>query len=186
MAFQAFPALLDACVLIPYPLFDVLLRLADAGAYRPLWSATILDEVERNCVGKLGLDAERVASRIRDMRSAFPDAEVTGYERLIESMGNHPKDRHVLAAAVVANADLIVTANLKDFPDAALAPFGLGAIHPDAFLLDIYDLYPAATRAAMRDMLAANSRPPGTVVELVEFLKPTVPRFASTLKGTLP
>lgn len=180
---MAFPALLDACVLIPYPLFDVLPRLADAGAYRPLWSATILDEVERNCVGKLGHDPERVAARVRDMRSAFPDAEVTGYERLIESMTNHPKDRHVLAAAVVANADLIVTANLKDFPDAVLAPFGLGAIHPDDFLLDLYDLYPDATRAAIRDMLAANSRPPGTVAALAGFLVSTVPRFAAVFRG---
>lgn len=178
---MAFPALLDACVLVPYPLFDVLLRLADAETFRPLWSATILEEVERTCTHKLGQDPTRVAGRIGSMRSAFPDAEVTGYEPLIQSMTNHPKDRHVLAAAVVANADLIVTANLKDFPASALAPFGIEAIHPDAFLLDIHDLYPSATHAALEAMLAANARPPASTRELAAYLRPTVPGFAAEL-----
>lgn len=144
---MAFTVLLDACVLVPYPLFDVLLRLADAETYRPLWSATILAEVERACVQKLQQDPPRVAARIEAMTAAFPEASVTGYEQLVGSMTNHPKDRHVLAAAVVANASLIVTSNLKDFPPSALEPFGIDAIHPDNFLLDLRDLYPEAVKS---------------------------------------
>jgi len=83
--------------------------------------------------------------RIGFMRAAFPDAEVTGYEDLIDSMTNHPKDRHVLAAAVRADAAVIVTANLKDFPRSALDPYDLDAMGPDDFLLNQLDLYPQQT-----------------------------------------
>lgn len=74
------------------------------------------------------------------MRTAFPDARVTGYESLIPAMTNHPKDRHVLAAAARADAAVIVTANLKDFPAAALEPYQIDAVHPDDFLLDQLEL----------------------------------------------
>ena len=59
------------------------------------------------------------------MAAYFPDARVTSYEELIGSMPNHPKDRHVLAAAVAGRADILVTENLKDFPPAAVANFGI-------------------------------------------------------------
>lgn len=113
------------------------------------------------------------------MTAAFPEASVTGYEQLVGSMTNHPKDRHVLAAAVVANASLIVTSNLKDFPPSALEPFGIDAIHPDNFLLDLRDLYPEATWAAIYAMLAANARPPKSPGELAKLLEPTAPLFAA-------
>jgi hypothetical protein len=70
------------------------------------------------------------------MSRSFPDALVTGYESLVDGMTNHPKDRHVLAAAVRANAEVIVTFNLRDFPEPALKPYDIAAIHPDDFLLD--------------------------------------------------
>jgi hypothetical protein len=73
------------------------------------------------------------------MRSWFPDAEVSGYEHLLPIMTNHPKDRHVLAAATHAKAKVITTANLKDFPVAALRPHGVDAVSPDDFLMDMLD-----------------------------------------------
>ena len=76
------------------------------------------------------------------MTRSFPGADVTGYESMIGGMTNDPKDRHVLAAAVRADAEAIVTFNLKDFPEAALEPYGITPIHPDDFLLDQLDLYP--------------------------------------------
>lgn len=75
----AFPAFLDSCTLVPINLTDVLLRRADAGTFRPLWSAHILDEVRRN-FPKIGVAPERADRRIEMMRASFPDAEVTGYE----------------------------------------------------------------------------------------------------------
>ena len=172
---------LDACVLVPYPLFDVLLRLANEHIYKPVWSETILAEVERTCVRKLDHQAHRVRERIRLMNEAFPAALVSGYDAIVDSMPNHPKDRHVLAAAVVAKSGAIVTANLRDFPAGILTQYGIEAIHPDDFLLGIYDLNPRATKAALEGLLSANASPPKTIRELAEFLRPTTPAFAAEL-----
>jgi hypothetical protein len=101
---MAFPALLDTCVLYPAYLCDTLLRLAEASAYRPLWSADILAELRRNLIAR-GVPPARVDRRLTQMNRSFPDALVTGYESLIDGMTNHPKDRHVLAAALRANAE---------------------------------------------------------------------------------
>jgi predicted nucleic acid-binding protein len=128
----AFPAFLDTCVLYPAYVCDTLLRLADAEAYRPLWSTDVLLELRRSLVDR-GLPADRVDRRIAQMSQSFPDAMVVGYESLIEAMGNDPKDRHVLAAAVRANAEVIVTFNLSDFPEPALKPYDIVAVRPDDF-----------------------------------------------------
>ncbi|MFI7574149.1 PIN domain-containing protein [Micromonospora sp. NPDC049497] len=125
-------AVLDACVLVPSVLADTLLRCAEQDLYRPLWTRAILDEVRRNLPpSALGAKAER---RVEVMRDYFPEAMVSGYEHLIAEMTNDPKDRHVLAAAVAADAEVIVTANLRDFPDHALAPYAIEVLHPDDFL----------------------------------------------------
>lgn len=101
-------AVLDACVLLPMPTCDLLLRLADAKEYRPLWSHGILEEVERNLQTAFMRTPGQAEKRVRNMQKYFPDAEVCEYESLIHQMGNDPKDRHVLAAAVRARADFIV------------------------------------------------------------------------------
>lgn len=137
---MAFVAVLDACVLVPHPLFDTLMRTAHAGLYEARWSEQILTEVERTLVRRLGHSPERASIRISAMRLAFPHAGVTGHEDLVDAMRNDPKDRHVLAAAVRAGAGAVVTANLKDFPRAALEPYGIDPLHPDDFLLDLMDL----------------------------------------------
>ncbi|MFI6129060.1 PIN domain-containing protein [Micromonospora sp. NPDC051141] len=130
-------AVLDACVLVPSVLADTLLRCAEQGLYRPLWTQEILDEVRRNLPPSvLGAKAER---RVEVMREHFPTAMVSGYEHLIAEMVNDRKDRHVLAAAVAADAELIVTANLRDFPDHALAPYAIEVLHPDDFLCMLLD-----------------------------------------------
>lgn len=122
------PALLDTCVLYPAYLCDTLLRLAKVEAYRPLWSADTMRELQRNLIED-GVREERVSRRSGEMVRSFADAMVTGYESLIDSMINDPKDRHVLAA-VRANAEVIVTFNVRDFPGAALKPYDVVAVHP--------------------------------------------------------
>jgi len=114
-----FPAFLDTCVLYPAYLADTLLRLAEASAYRPLWLADVLAELRRNVVER-GIPADKVDRRIALMTRLFPDALVTGYESSVDGMANDPKDRHVLAAAVRANAEVLVTFNIRDFPEPAL------------------------------------------------------------------
>jgi len=89
----AFPALLDTCVLYPAYLCDTLLRLAEAEAYRPLWSPSILTELRRNLI-EAGIPPDRVDRRIDHMSRSFPDAMVTAYETLLDGMDNDQKDRH--------------------------------------------------------------------------------------------
>jgi predicted nucleic acid-binding protein len=175
---MAFPALLDACVLIPIKLTDLLLRLAEADTYRLLWSQDVLDEVERN-LPKVGIAPDKARTRVQQMRDTFPDALVTGYEALIPAMTNHEKDRHVLAAAVRADAAVIVTANIKDFSPPALEPYDINAVHPDDFLLDQLDLYPAQTMRCIREQVAACRNPAITVDQLLGTLDRTVPQFAN-------
>lgn len=102
-------AFLDACVLYPSNHRDVILTMAEAGLFQIRWSPDVLEEMERNLMkaGKAGLNLRDV------MESAFPDAMVSQneYLQLIDDMPNHRKDRHVLAAAIATNADVLVTAN---------------------------------------------------------------------------
>lgn len=181
---MAFPAFLDACVLIPIKLTDLLLRLAEANTYRILWSAEVIDEVERN-LPRVGVSPDKARTRIRQMCDTFPDAMVTGYEALVPAMTNHPKDRHVLAAAVRADAAVIVTANHKDFPASALDPYDLDAVHPDDFLLDQLDLYPIPTLRCLREQIAAHRNPVISTDQFLSTFKKTVPRFTSAIREPL-
>jgi predicted nucleic acid-binding protein len=166
-------------VLYPAYLCDTLLRIAVAGAYRPLWSADVLCELRRNLVQR-GIDPGKVDRRIVQMNRAFPDATVRGYETLIDGMENDPKDRHVLAGAVRASAEVVVTFNTRDFPDTALKPYDLLAVHPDDFLLDQLDLYPGLTLGVLEKQAASYRREPTTVPGVLALLERTgVPRFAA-------
>lgn len=160
-----FTALLDTCVLVPSFLRDVLLEVAEAGVYRAVWSEAILDELEDallylfDQVGRDPQESQAAVHRLRrQMGIAFPDAVVTEWEPLEESYAlPDPDDRHVLAAAVKGRADVIVTDNLKDFPNRSL-PADLDAQSADEFLLYALDLQPAAVRAAVVRIAARTGR----------------------------
>jgi predicted nucleic acid-binding protein len=155
MRIDQYVALLDACVLAPMPVADTLLRLASEPAfYTPRWSAEILGELHRTLI-KFGYPAESVARRVRAMQEHFPEALVEGYDALASSMTNHPKDRHVLAAAVKCGAHAIVSNNKKHFPEASLAPYGLECLTADHFLEHQYHLDPDAFIAILMEQAAA-------------------------------
>jgi len=119
------------------------------------------------------------------MRTAFDEAEVdqAEIERLEPAMTNDPKDRHVLAAAVAADSELIVTFALDDFPPQACEPVGVEATNPDDFLLDLHDLNPDAVRAALEQQ-AADLNPPWPLDELLRALTTAgVPRFANAIRA---
>jgi predicted nucleic acid-binding protein len=160
---------LDTCVLLKPYLCDSMLTIAEAGIYRPLWSSTVLDELGRNLLRR-GLEDKQVGHRLDQMNEAFPDAEVTGYEALITQMTNHPKDRHVLAAAVRGGAEVLVTENLRDFPSDAVSPFGVEVVSQDTFLLDQLELAPADVLAALRRQVSRYHREPRTVEALLAIL----------------
>lgn len=113
----------DACVLFPAPLRDLLLRLAERGLVRARWSGEILNECFRNILAKRPDLSMKALSRTRAlMNTAFPDALITDYEKLAHGVNlPDPNDRHVVAAAMKADARVIVTFNLRDFPDRALS-----------------------------------------------------------------
>lgn len=123
-------ALLDACVLFGPPLRALLVALAQAGLFRALWTDDIVRECEtalrRHSGGGIHLDR------------ALPGGRIDGYDHLVPGLSlPDPDDRHVLAAAVAAGAHTIVTWNRRDFPAAALRPYGITALDPDSFILHL-------------------------------------------------
>ena len=130
---MAFAALYDANVLIPHEIRDILMISATTRQYAVFWSEDILAEWRKNHVGQTEDQWERIVGIMSEL---FPAACIarSRYERIIQSMTNHKGDRHVLAAAVVANADVIVTSNVSHFKPAALELFNMEAQLPDVFV----------------------------------------------------
>jgi hypothetical protein len=176
-----YTALLDACALVPIAPADTLLRVAEKGLYRPLWTERILTEAQE-AIEQIhpGID---VGKRFASMREAFGDAMVTGWEELEPGIRlPDADDRHVVAAAVRAGADAIVTANLTDFPAAALSPLALEAVHPDNFLLDQLDLSPPTILQVIHEQAAHTKKPPLTPRDLATLLgRAGLPGFADEL-----
>jgi predicted nucleic acid-binding protein len=170
---------LDACVLYPAVLCDTLLRMAELDLFRPRWTETILQELARALEERIG--SASTAHRIGTMRGAFPDADIEGHEHLISEMTNHPKDRHVLAAAVACGADVIVTDYLSDFPAVSTAPHRIVVQSADQFLLDLYAENPASVERVLREQAAANRYPPQTVPDLLVSLAVSAPTTSALI-----
>lgn len=134
----------DANVLYPSTLRDVLIRVGLARLVQPRWTDRILDEVFRNLrVNRSDLDPVRLDRTRRLMNDAIRDVAVTGYEHLIDQLDlPDPDDRHVLAAAIHAEAQVIVTRNLRDFPADRVSTWGVAAQHPDDFLSGLHQDHP--------------------------------------------
>ena len=157
---MAFTAFLDACVLYPAPLRDLLLRLAATGLFRTRWSAKVQEEWIRSLTAVRPELADKLGRTRELMEKAVPDAEVTGYQGLIPTLSlPDPNDRHVLAAAIVGQADVIVTMNLRDFPDGQLQPLGIEAQHPDVFIRHVLDVDPPVALTAVKAHREALKRP---------------------------
>jgi predicted nucleic acid-binding protein len=168
-----YTVLLDACVLIPMPLADTLLRMAEAPRlYLPRWSQLIMDEVTRNLIDKWKMEPAKARSREEEIR--FPEAWVEGFDPLLKVMTNDPKDRHVLAAAVRCHAELIVTYNQRDFPDAAVRPLEIDVQGPSTFLRGIYDLDPGLFVHKLHEQALAIQTP---LTRLLNSLAKNVPSF---------
>lgn len=173
---------LDANVLIPNALCDLLLRLAEEDLYLPRWSAEILDEVRRNLPGVSPAAIER---RITFMNTAFDTAMITGYEHLVPEMTNQVKDRHVLAAAVACDADRIITCNLRDFPPDSCEPHGVEPEHPDDFLLGLWDREPRLITRVVTEQATDTGRhgPRLTPLDVLAYLASAgAHQFADTVR----
>jgi hypothetical protein len=181
-----FVALFDACIFYPAQLRDLLLRVAISDLFKARWTDRIHDE----WIGSLLRDRpdippERLARTRELMNAAVPGCLVTGYEPFIDQLIlPDPDDRHVLAAAIHCNAGVIVTMNLRDFPDDAVNVYGISVQHPDEFLSHVFDLRAAVVCSAFRDMREQLSRPPKTVRELLDdLMKAGLPNTVSLLES---
>lgn len=179
MILVPFRVVLDANVLYPFTLRDTLLRAAAAGLFQVYWSRQILEEAQRNLLAS-GTMTQAQAERLQAaMERAFPEAMVSDYEALTPAMRNDEKDRHVVAAAVKAGAQVIVTSNLVDFSEL---PDGVEAQSPNHFLCNLFDLDPAGMTELVRRQAAALQRPARSFEEVVTALAKMVPEFAANLR----
>jgi hypothetical protein len=146
--------------------------LALSGCFRARWSREIHNEWKRNLLkNRPDLTVEQLDRTSGLMDEAIPDACITGYEELIEGLSLPDiDDRHVLAAAIRCSASVIVTFNQKDFPVAALAPFGIEAQHPDEFVDNLFDLDPAAVVSAAQRQRHQLKAPPMDVGNYLDLL----------------
>jgi len=139
--------------------------------YTPKWSNNIFDEWI-SVMKKKGIAENEALKRTNKMNLAFPDALVQNYETLIDSIQLPDKnDRHVLAAAIKTNADLIITNNLKDFPEEYLIGFGLKAKSPDDFFTDIIDLNHELSVQAFRRMVFNKKNPPFNEYDVLDIFR---------------
>jgi hypothetical protein len=168
-----FTVVYDANVLYPAELRDFLIRLARTRLFHGRWTHRILDEVFRNLeANRPDLDPAAL-DRTRELICAsVPDCLVEGWEPLVDGLTlPDPDDRHVLAAAIRAGAQVIVTANGKDFPSRVLAPFNIDAQHPDVFAVGLIDLDPGAVVTVLHQQQKDLVRRPISVPDLLDLLE---------------
>jgi predicted nucleic acid-binding protein len=169
----AFIVIYDANVLYPNSLRDLLIRVAQVGLVQAKWTEQILDETFRNLKeNRPDLDPDKLNRTRGLMNGAIRDVLVTGYEQLIEAVDLPDQDdRHVLAAAIKAHAQLIITENLKDFPESALTRWNIEAQRPDEFLLDLIDLDQQTVYAQVQRIADSWKHPPGSVEDVLSALE---------------
>ena len=165
--------LYDACVLYPAPLRDLLMRLAMANLFQARWTDEIHDEWTRNVAANRPDVSPSSLDRCRRlMDEHVPDSLVTGYEPLIPTLTlPDPDDRHVLAAAIHGGAGLVVTFNLSDFPASVLGEHQIEAVHPDEFMVRLWDEASEAVLEVARRQREALKRPPKTAAEYLATLE---------------
>jgi predicted nucleic acid-binding protein len=181
-----FTVIYDANVLYPAPLRDFLMRLALTDLFRAKWTEDIHEEWIRNVLGARPDLSREQLERTRDLMNAnVRDCLVEGYQPLIQALElPDPDDRHVLAAAILASASVIVTFNLRDFPSELLAHYGIEAQHPDEFIMHLIDLNQSKVCAAAEEQRKSLRNPPKTPDEYLDtMLRQGLPQTATLLRS---
>lgn len=187
----SFIVVYDADVLYPNTLRDLLIRIAQLPhLVQAKWTNQILDEMSRALIRtRPGITEEKTARLREQMTDAVRDCLVHGYEPLIDALDlPDPDDRHVLAAAIKVNAQLIVTRNLKDFPVKTLAEWGIRPKSPDNFVRDVMDFDSQAVWACVQQIVDSRKKRPVTVDDVLgELQRAGLVQSASALRmnGTL-
>jgi predicted nucleic acid-binding protein len=162
---------LDTNVIYPIEIRDLLFWFAHYDLYTPRWSKHIFDEWT-DVMKRKGISEQEVSKRINRANLAFPEAFVQNYSGLIDGLELPDKnDCHVLAAAIKTNANIIVTNNIKDFPNAYLSTFGLSAKTADDFLTNIIDLNQRKAIDAFKEMVYYRRKPDLNEFEVLDILR---------------
>ena len=178
-------ALLDACVLYPTSTRDLLLRGSERYLYQVRWSAEIIAEMRDSLVRDGRVSQEQSEVLTATMLKAFPEAMVDGHLALVPSMTNEQGDRHVLAAAVAARADVLVTWNLRHFPPESCAPFAIEVQTPDEFLAYSFDLAPEIMTDVFLAQVAEFTQPAFSLKRALSTLDERLPSLAVRLRKAL-
>lgn len=176
-------AVLDANVLHPIMTTQVLLRLADRGLFRPIWSREILEEV-RESLERRGFDPTKIERRISSMETQYPEAMTEGVERFLSAVPEDVEagDRHVVAAALAGKGDAVVTNDIDDFPVDALTALSIEVQSLDTFLLNQLTLDPDAVIEVFAEIEDDLHKPPMTVNDVLDALEQHAPDFAAAMR----
>ena len=163
----------DACVFYPGSLRDLLFHLAHLGAVHARWSDDIHEEWIRSMLrDRPDLKRDQLETTRQIMNKKFRLGCVKNYEHLIDALHlPDPNDRHVLAAAIRAEASLIVTCNLSDFPQTTLALHNIEAVSPDKFIWRLIQKDSNIVIQAAYRHRSRLTRPPKTVEEYLATLE---------------
>lgn len=181
---STFTAVIDANVFYGIRVTSLILHLAQADLFRPRWSEKIHEEWIGNLHRNRGLPREKLQKRREAIDASVLDCLITDYQDLEASLSlPDPDDRHVFAAAVKAQASRIVTFNLADFPSKALDPAGIAAIHPDQFLMELFETSQMQFAEAVRQDFQHYKAPPLTFEQYIKDLrKAGVPKTAELIE----
>lgn len=179
-------AVIDACVLYSATLRDLIMWLTIRLVFQPKWTDEIHEEwIENLLINRPDLNRAKL-ERTRDLMNRWGrDWRVKGYSRLIDTLNlPDPDDRHVLAAAVAASVDTIVTFNISDFPMSVLEPLSIRSVHPDSFFCELFDKASDLFLLAIHDQLDALKKPPHTLDDLLQKLRQEhMPQLCDRIEG---
>lgn len=166
-----FICILDANVLYPVDIRDILFWFAYYDLYTPKWGKHVTREWEK-VMRQKGMSESKIAYAISKANEAFPDALVENYDEIIRTVDlPDNNDRHVVAAAIKTNANVIVTNNIKDFPVDYLRKFGLSVKSADDFITDLIDLNHEKAVSAFREMVLNRTNPDLDEYEVLDILR---------------
>jgi PIN domain len=183
-------AVLDACVLFQGRLTNLLLHLAEAKAFEPIWSDDIHAEWMWNLNSSMGIPIDKIEYRRGEMERAFPAANVPAPPTLVATIQGvsktaaQRKDAHVVATATIARAAVIVTHNIKDFSPDVLSRYGLAKVRPDAFCVGLLTGHETEVLAGIRMRRSTLRRTPMSAAQYINHLaehRLGMPRLALAL-----
>jgi hypothetical protein len=178
-------AFLDSNVLYPAELRSFLMYLALSGSFQAHWSRDVHEEWISSLLSKRPDLTRAQLERTRQLMDKHAvGALVTGYERLIPRLTLPDRnDRHVLAAAIRCGAQIIVTKNLRHFPQEELRKFSVEARHPDLFVRHLISIHPERVCGAAEAHRQSLKNPPKTLSEYFSTLElQGIPKSVSALR----